>query len=143
MTSFSIFHKRARKKSTFWRISSKNLLQDKMNNHGSFFISSAYGSSKQLNIFVKVSPEKLWQALDWHVGLHKLNNVSNSLIIITAGPEEGRVHESSQHTDGWRREASLWDRNCCAAIWITKIMTSLSGVIAIQCRKVTYNSVRD
>ena len=104
-----------------------------MNNHGSFFISSAYGSSKQLNIFIKVTPEKFWQSLDLYMGLHKLSNVSNSLIITAASPEEGGMHESSKKTDGRRREASLWGGNCCAVVGITKIMAGLSGVIAMEC----------
>jgi hypothetical protein len=107
-----------------------------MNNHGSFFISSAYGSFKQLNIFIKVAPEKFRQSLDRHMGFHKLSDVSNSLIITTASPEKGGVHESSKNTDGRRRETSLWSGNCCAVVGIAKIMTGLSGVIAIECRDV-------
>ena len=106
-----------------------------MNNHGSFLISSAYGSSKQLNIFIKMTPEKFRQSLDLHVamGLYKLSNISNSLIITTASPEEGGVHERLKKTDGRRRKASLWSGNCYAVVGITKIMTGLSGVIAIEC----------
>ena len=64
------------------------------------------------------------------MGLHKLNYVSNSLVIVTASPEEGRVHESSKHTDGRRGEISFWSRHYCAAGWIAKIMTSLSSIVA-------------
>ena len=122
-------------KLTFRRVFDKNILQNKMNNHGSFFISFAHSSSKQLNIFVQMFPEELRQASDWHLRFHKLKNVSNSLVIITASPEEGRVHEGSQHTDGRRRETSFWSRDYCAASWITKIMASLSGVIARNRKK--------
>ena len=69
------------------------------------------------------------------MGFHKLSNVSNSLIIITASPEEGRVHERSKKTDGRRGKASLWSGNCCAVVGITKIMTGLSGVISIECAR--------
>ena len=64
------------------------------------------------------------------MGLHKLNNILNSLVIVTASPEEGGVHESSQDTDGRRREVSFRSRDSCAAVWITKIMASLSSIMA-------------
>ena len=118
-------------KLTSRRIFGDDFFQHKMNNHGSFFISFAYSSSQQYNVFVQMSPEKFRQCQNWNVRLYELNNVSYPLVIVAAGPEEGRVHQSSQYTDSWRRKASLGSRNCSAGVWITKIMASLSNIVTV------------
>ena len=114
------------------RIFGKNLFQDQVDSHGGFFIAFANSSSEQLNVFVQVPPEKLWQCLNWYMRLYKLDNAADILVIVTTCPEEGRVHQSSQDTDSRRRESSFGSRYVSTTICITKVMASLCSIMAIK-----------
>ena len=53
-------------------------------------------------------------------------------LIVAAGPEEGRVHDSSDKAAASRREASLWTGNCATTFRLPQCIASLCGVMAEQ-----------
>ena len=54
------------------------------------------GHAHQLQVPLQVAPEELWQCMWLYCWLHQLQKALSGRVRVAAGPDEGRVHDSSE-----------------------------------------------
>ena len=108
-----------------------------MNDNGGFLHVLPQCMAHQLQVFLEVLPEELWQLMWSQVHFHQLQNVSSGCIIVAADPEQGRVHDGPQDIASSGRECAFWRWDCTATGVMTQAMTHLGSVSTEdkQCNK--------
>ena len=95
-----------------------------------------------LNVLPQVHPEELGQVLWRDLWLDQSCQFPCEVSVVTRAPEEGRVHECSEDTDSRRRQAPLRSWRHSPGVRTAQGMTSLRGIITVQCKHNNITSIR-